>query len=161
MRLFERPPGATWANHNGQPIKCSHLFFFCGDCNRYGKFRGGEGSGFQLSCPNAATRTHPGEGQFQYGGEYLKFLPTFIGYQPGYISIEPLEANSLKTYPLPHTLQKYCAHTHPYLTATFAPICSFVRPRTPKPPKTIPTYTLPKPHVDNSHIQDPNLILTS
>jgi hypothetical protein len=139
------------ANQSGAAI-C-----FCG----HGKFRGGEGSGFQLFCPNA-TRTHLGEGQYQYGGKYLKFLPTFIGYQPGYISIEPQDVNFSKTYPLPHTLLKYCAHTHPHLIATFTPICSFVcvlallnllR-------QFQLTYTLLEPHDDKSHIQDPNFILT-
>jgi len=122
-----------WPTNQMQP------FVFVETCNHHGKFGGGEGSGFQLSCPNA-TRTHPSEGQYQYGGEYLKFLPTFIGYQPGYISIELQDVNFSKTYPLPHTLLKYCAHTRPHLISTFAPICSFVHPHTPQPPKTIPTH---------------------
>jgi hypothetical protein len=103
------------------------------------------------------------KGQYEYGGKYLKILPTLIGYQPGYISIEPQDVNLSKTYPLPSYLAKilctYPPSPHTYfrpnmLLCGVLPLLNHLR-------QFQLTYTLLEPHVDKSHIKDPTFILTS
>jgi hypothetical protein len=123
---------------NGQPIKCSHLFLWR-LAIIMANLEEGKGVGFNFPALMLQGPIQVKDSTSMVASIW-NFSPTFIGYQPGYISIEPQDVNFSKTYPLPHTLLKYCAHTRPHLISTFAPICSFVRPHTPQPPKTIPTH---------------------